>query len=359
MRKLISLCFLLIFLACKTKQDSIKPILSAITESVYASGVMKSEAQYQAFSNVNGTIQRIYLQEGDMVKIGTPILSITNDIQQLNTQNAQFAAQYADLSNNQGKLDDAKNLISIQLRKMKSDSLLLQRQRNVWQRGGGTKVELEQRELGYEAAKVDYQSALLKYDDLRRQLDFAASQSRMNLQISRKMANDFTLKSEVNGVLYQLYKKRGESVTPQSPLALLGRNKQFVLEMQVDEYDIFKIVKGQLVLVRLDSYKGKVFEAKVTSISPMMNEASRTFLVEAVFVDPPKTLYPFISFEANIVIHTKPKTMLIPINYLINDSTVLKSNGEQVRVSTGLKDYKMIEILSGISVTDELANPIK
>jgi len=359
MRKLISLCFLLFFLTCKNKQENVKPIISAITESVYASGVLKSEAQYQAYSNVNGTIQRIYLQEGAMVKVGTPILSITNDIQQLNTQNAQLAAQYADLSNNQGKLDDAKNGISIQFRKMKSDSLLLQRQRNIWQSNGGTKVQLEQRELGYEAAKVDYQSALLKFDELKKRLDFAALQSRKNLQISQKMASDFTLKSEVNGVLYQLYKKKGEAVTPQTPLALLGGNKQFVLEMQVDEYDIFKIVKGQLVVVKLDSYKGKVFEAKVTSISPMMNQATKTFLVEASFLDPPKTLYPFISFEANIIIHAKPNAILIPINYLLNDSTVLKSNGEQVRVSTGLKDYKMVEILSGISVDDELANPIK
>ena len=359
MHKLRFLYFLFFLLACKNKQEHVKPVLSAITESVYASGMLKSEAQYQAFSSVSGSIQDIYVKEGDMVKIGTPILSITNDLQQLNTQNAQLAAQYADLSNNKEKLDDARNLISLQFRKMKNDSLLLQRQQNIWQNNGGTKVELEQKQLSYEASKVDYQSALLKYEELKKQLDFAALQSRKNLQISQKMTNDFTLKSEVSGVLYQLYKKRGESVTPQTPLALLGGRKQFVLEMQVDEYDIFKVVKGQRVWVTLDSYKGQVFEAKVSSISPMMNEASKTFLVEAIFVNPPKILYPFISFEANIVIHTKPKALLIPINYLLNDSTVLKSNGEQVRVKIGLKDYKMVEILTGIQVADELANPIK
>ena len=96
------------------------------------------------------------------------------------------------------------------------------------------------------------------------------------------------MKSEINGTLYQLYKKQGELVTSQSPLALLGSNKNFVLEMQVDEYDIFKIKAQQLVLVTLDSYKGKVFEARVSSISPMMNEASKTFLVEANFVHPPE-----------------------------------------------------------------------
>lgn len=359
MYKLYALFFLFFLLSCKSKPETVKPLLSTITQSVYAAGILKSEAQYQAFSNVNGSIKDIYVKEGANVRIGTPILSISNDLQQLNTQNAQLAAQYAALSNNQGKLEDAKNLISIQLRKMQSDSLLWIRQKNIWQNNGGTKVDLEQRELGFESSKVDYQSAVLKFDELKRQLGFAASQSKKNVQISQKMASDFTLKSEIDGVLYQLYKNRGESITPQTPLALLGGNKKFVLEMQVDEYDIFKVKPGQLVLVTLDSYKDKVFEAKVVSISPMMNQSTKTFLVEAIFVEPPKALYPFISFEANIVIQTKPKALLIPINYLLNDSTVLKSNGEKVKVTTGLKDYKMVEILSGISAADELIDPIQ
>lgn len=355
-----SLLYILLFLlACKSKTPHIKPLVSAITESVYASGVLKSEAQYQSFSNVNGTINEIYLDEGDPVKIGTPLLSITNDLQRLNTENAALAAQYATLANNKGKLEDARNLMSIRLRRMKSDSLLYRRQQNVWQSDGGTKVELEQRELNYESSKVDYQSAILKFDELKKQLDFAALQSRKNLQISQKLASDFTLKSEVNGILYQLYKKKGESVTQQMPIALLGSNGRFILEMQVDEFDIFKVKKGQLVLVTLDSYKERVFEAKVSSISPMMIQQTKTFLVEAIFTAPPKTLYPFISFEANIVIHTKPKALLIPINYLVNDSTVLKSSGEMVKVKTGLKDYKMVEILSGITAADELNNPIQ
>jgi HlyD family secretion protein len=360
MRKLIFFSLILLLaVACKSKNDNIKPILSPITESVYAAGVLKSDKQYQAFSTVNGTIQQIYVQEGETVKIGTPILSIKDNIQQLNTQNAIISADYAALSNNQDKLLEVSNLIALQLQKMKNDSLLLQRQLNIWKQGVGTKVQVEQRQLTYAATKVDYKAAVLKYKSLKKQLDFAALQSNKNLQISKKVTEDFTLKSEVNGVLFQLYKKPGEMVNPQTPLALLGEHKKFVLEMQVDEYDIFKIKKGQLVLVTLDSYKGKVFEAKVTTISPLMKEASKTFLVEALFLNPPQTLYPFISFEANIMISTKTNALLIPISYLVNDTTVLKSNGEQLKVKTGLRNYKMVEIISGLKITDELANPIK
>jgi hypothetical protein len=132
---------------------------------------------------------------------------------------------------------------------------------------------------------------------------------------------------------------------------------KFILEMQVDEYDILKIKKGLTVLVTLESYKGKVFEALVTKINPLMNERSKTFLVEAEFVKQPEILYPNISFEANIVINSKEKAILIPRDYLLNDSFVVKPNGDKIAVKTGLKDYQKIEIISGINAEDELVKP--
>ncbi|MBK9639804.1 MAG: hypothetical protein IPO72_00560 [Saprospiraceae bacterium] len=88
-----------------------------------------------------------------------------------------------------------------------------------------------------------------------------------------------------------------------------------------------------------------------------MNERSKTFLVEAEFMERPEILYPNISFEANIVISSKDKAMLIPRKYLVNDSMVIKSNGEKVIVKIGLKDYQKVEILSGVSPEDELLEP--
>jgi hypothetical protein len=38
---------------------------------------------------------------------------------------------------------------------------------------------------------------------------------------------------------------------------------------------------------------------------------------------------------------------------------VLKANGEKQIIKTGLKDYNKIEILSGLTSTDELLKPIK
>ena len=349
--------FSVFLFSCKSQVDKIKPAVESISESIYASGVVKSKNQYQAFAVVNGIINNVFVAEGDSVKKGTPILSIANETQRLTKENAGLAAEFSDVSANQGKLNEARLSIELSGNKMKNDSALFFRQKNLWEQEIGTKVELEQRDLAYQNSKNAYYSSIVRYNDLKRQLNFTSAQSKKNLLISSKLASDFTLKSEIDGIVYSITKSRGEIVGTQTPLAIIGDAKNFILEMQVDEYDILKIRNGLPVLVTLDSYKGKVFEAVVTGINPLMNERSKTFLVEAEFIQKPGILYPNITFEANIVIQSKSKAILIPRNYLLNDSIVIKSNGDTVIVKTGLKDYQKIEIISGISAEDELINP--
>jgi multidrug efflux pump subunit AcrA (membrane-fusion protein) len=240
---------------------------------------------------------------------------------------------------------------------MKSDSAMWIRQKALWETQIGSKVELENRELVFQNSKVAYLSAKVKYDELKRQIDFTASQAQKNLLISAKSENDFIIRSQVNGKIYSITKSIGELVTPQTPVAVVGNDGNFVLEMQVDEVDIFMVKLDQAVKVSLESYKGSVFDAKVSKIIPYMNERSKTFLVEATFVHPPVSLFPNSTFEANILIQTKKSALLIPRNYLLNDSFVINSSGTKMKVVTGLKDYQKVEILSGLGKDDELLKP--
>lgn len=343
--------------ACGKKQETTQPTEATITESIYASGIIKSDQQYQAYATVNGIVDQVFVEDGDPVVKGQPILTISNETQRLNKENAQLAASFYDLSANQEKLNDAQQLIALSRDKMKNDSTLYVRQKNLWKQNVGTPVELEQRELNYENSKNAYQSAIVKYNDLKRQLNFNAQQSKKSLLISEEMADDYTVRSELNGVVYSIDKEKGELVSAQTPVAVVGAKDAFVLEMQVDEYDIVSIEKGQKVLVTMDSYKGHTFEAKVSKINPLMNERTKAFTIEAVFVTRPRVLYPNISFEATIVLRTKQKALLIPRAYLNADNTVTLKSGEKVKVKTGLKDYQKIEILSGLKKEDEILMP--
>ncbi len=343
--------------ACKQKIEKTKPIVSDISESIYASGIVKSKNQYQAFSTVSGIIENVFVSEGDSVNVGTPILSLSNVPQRLGKENAELSARFSDFSANQDRLNEAKLLIDLAASKLKNDSALYFRQLALWHQQVGSKVDLEQRELAFQNSKTSYYSAKVRYQDLKRQLDFSSSQSKKNLLISSKLESDYTLKSEIDGVVYDILKEKGEQVGLQTPLAVIGNREHFILEMQVDEYDIFKVQKGLKVLVNMDSYKGQVFEAIVSKIYPIMNERSKTFLVEAEFVQRPETLYPNVTFEANIILQSKKQAILIPRNYLINDSLVIKGDGQKVIVKTGLRDFQKIEIVSGISAEEELLKP--
>ncbi len=353
----VYLFIVLSFLACKNKVRIIKPTVEPISESIYASGIVKSKGQYQVFATVNGIIENVFVSEGDSIKKGAPILSINSKSQRLNLENAELSAEFLDISANKEKLYEAKMIVDFSLHKMRNDSLMYFRQKNLWDQQIGTKAEFEQKELACQNSKNAYVSSITRYNDLKRQLDFNSSQSKKNLLISRNLINDYTICSEIDGIVYYLSKSKGETVGSQSSIAIIGDAKMFILEMQVDEYDIIKIKKDLRVEVTLDSYKAQVFEARITKINPLMNERSKTFVVEAEFLQAPKLLYPNISFVANVVIDSKQKAILVPRNYIINDSIVVKSNGDRVVVKVGLKDFQKAEILSGITENDELIEP--
>jgi multidrug efflux pump subunit AcrA (membrane-fusion protein) len=137
----------------------------------------------------------------------------------------------------------------------------------------------------------------------------------------------------------------------------LGSTDEYILEMQVDEYDIVKISRGQKIIVSMDSYSGETFEAIVSKVNPIMDEQSKSFTVEGIFIKEPKVLYPNLTLEANIIIQSKEDVLTLPRNFIINDQYVLNSNRDTISVQLGIKDYQKAEILQGIDADTEIIKP--
>lgn len=344
-------------ISCSGKRETISPQVQDITESVYASGVVKSKRQYQVFSTVNGIVKEILVEEGDTVKVGQPLFRIFNRTSELNQRNAALAAEHARLDKNRQKLEELLLAIEVAKKKMRNDSLLLQRQQNLWEQNIGTKVDLEQRQLSYQNSVKDFESAQIRYTDLRRDLELNAKQAQTNLEISSTIAEDYVIKSEINGKVYDVLKEPGELITSQSPVALIGDISNFLLELQVDEYDLASVKTGQEVYISMDSYKEKVFEGTVTKINPVLNERTKSFTVEAEFKSKPPILYPFLTAEANIVVEQKHKALTIPREYLLSGGYVLTEDEERRKVETGLMDYERVEITGGLTADDIILKP--
>jgi multidrug efflux pump subunit AcrA (membrane-fusion protein) len=184
---------------------------------------------------------------------------------------------------------------------------------------------------------------LRKEKDLKNQL----AQLQNNVITSTSRSNDFSLKTIMHGKVYQTFKQRGDLVTLQEPLAIIGDAQQFVLKMLIDEVDISKVQIGQKVLVNLEAYNGKLFEAKVTRIAPKMDDRTQTFEIEAKFVKPPSHLYMGLTGEGNIIIEEKRDVLVIPREYLQPGNKVETDKG-WVKVTTGLSNWSYVEIVAGL-----------
>ncbi len=352
-----ALLCLLIVASCSDKTDAVYPEERSITQSVYASGVVVSKDQYQVFATASGILESILVSEGDSVSTGQIIARVSNQAASLTRDNAALASDYASVQNNEEKLDELRTAIQLAALKRADDSLMILRQRNLRKQGVGSQIEVEQKELAAANSRTSHINAILKYSQLVKQLRFASKQARLNREISSVASSDLVVKSKLSGTVYSIFKKRGEAVNPQTPIALLGSDSAFIIELQVDEYDIASLRLGQIAYVTMDSYRDTVFKATITKVYPIMNARTKSFTVEAMFIEEPKQLYANLTVEANIVLQTKKNVLIIPRTYVTKDGYVKLADGTMKKVVEGIRDYQMVEILQGLSKSDALMKP--
>ncbi|MEM0542703.1 efflux RND transporter periplasmic adaptor subunit [Flavobacterium sp. j3] len=358
--KVFCLSMVLLVVSCSKKDsEEIQPTLGTITESVYASGVIKSENQYTVYSTVSGILQIINVIPGQTINKGQTLFQIENDKASLTTENARLSYQLSNENSRyiQDKIAEMETKVQMAKDKLVVDQSVYNRNKNIKQYKVISEVEYERVELTYKNSKSNYETAVKQLSQLKLQLKNDQSRNSNNLKISEKSQSDFEVKSAFSGELFDVLVKEGTLITSQMPLAVIGEKNKYLLELDVDENDMVKVILGQKIVVTLDSYKGKVFEAKVDKIYPIMDERSRTFKIEAHFDNPPAKLYPNLTAEANIIIQTKKNALTIPKSYLIDDKFVLVNEDEKRQVKIGLNDYQNVEILEGLNAGETIYKP--
>ncbi|ESU26548.1 hypothetical protein FLJC2902T_25190 [Flavobacterium limnosediminis JC2902] len=356
LKTILPLFAVLAVVACKNANSGIQPTVGNITQSVYASGSVKAEGQYVVYSSVSGDLRNINVTVGDTIVKGQSLFGLDSDKAELNTENARLAYQLSNENNLyiKNKIAEMELTVLTAKDKVKLDESIYKRNKNVKDQGGITEVDFERSELAYKNSKLVYESAQNRLEQLRVQLKNEQSRSDVNLRLSEKNQSDFTIKSAFSGKLFDVLVKEGAFITPQTPLAVIGKADSFFLELEVDENDMARVKNGQEVLVTMDSYKGTVFKAVVDKIYPIMDERSRTFKIEVKFIQTPEKLYPNLTAEANIIIQTKKQAITIPKNYLIDNTYVLVDGDEKRKVKTGLSDYQKVEILEGLKAGETI-----
>ncbi|MFY8112234.1 MAG: efflux RND transporter periplasmic adaptor subunit [Flavobacterium sp.] len=355
---MLFLSILLINCSQKESQE-IQPTIGGITESVYASGVIKARDQYTVYATVNGILKKTKVVVGQKINKGQVLFELDNDKADLNTQNALLAYEISKKENRyiQDKIAELELKIQAAKDKLVLDESIYSRNKNALKYGGISQVDFERVEQAYKSSKSSLEMAKNQLTQQKIQFQNEQNKNANNLKISLKNQSDYSVKSEFEGQLFDLPVKDGTFVTTQMPIATIGKSNNFILELDVDENDMVRVQLGQKIVVTMDSYKGIVFDAIVSKIYPIMDERSRTFKIEARFLKTPPNVFPNLTAEANIIIHTKKNAITIPKEYLIEGTYVLVNKDEKRKVKIGLSDYKKVEILEGLKANETLYKP--
>ena len=356
-----NLCLVIVslfFITCSKKQEKILPEKKDLTESVYSSVTIQPDSLYEVYAIVAGILDKNLVEEGAIITKNSALIQIINNTPKLNTQNAKLSLNLAkeNYNGNAAVLAGIKEEIIAANLKYKNDSINYFRQKNLWDQKIGSKVDFDTKQLNYQLSSNNLQLLKSRYNRTENELKTAVKQAQNNYKTSLIATKDFTVKSKINGKVYALYKNTGEIITTMEPLAAVGSATDFIIEMLVDEVDIVKIIEDQQVLITLDAYQGEVFTGKVTKILPKKDERNQTFVVEALFDNPPKKLYPGLSGEANIIIATKNEVLTIPKEYLIDENKV-KTDDQLVEIVIGLQNLEFVEVISGITEDSYIYKP--
>ena len=339
--------------SCKHKTKEVQPAVKMLTEAVYASGTLVPENEYRVVAATDGFLQNVLVKEGDSVKTGQLLFTLSNDNQQAQVNAAAGVVSKTKLvtAANSPAIKDIENRLAAAGIRLQNDRAQYQRYKNLFDQNAISASNYDKYRLQYETTQHDVQGLEEQLSQQKLNAALQLQQASNQLAIAQTARANGQLKSYANGVVFDLYKQTGDLIAPNQPIALIGSGKM-IAKLLVDQDDLQKIYNGQQLLITMDAFPGKLYHASVKRIYPMLNKAEQSFRVDAAFEETlPFNMYG-LNIEANIVLKEKVKAMVIPRKALIHgDSVQVKENGQpvMVKIRKGAEDNNYVQVLEGIS----------
>jgi multidrug efflux pump subunit AcrA (membrane-fusion protein) len=317
---------------------------------------------YQVNSKIPGIVDSIYVTAGQNVNPGSPLLKIQSQTNQLSLQTAENLYKLARTNAAEGSdlLITLEQKIKTAYETYQQDSVDYERFKYLNAQNIGSQQVYEQALLRFQISKSNYILALSNLQGTRDRLQTELKNARNNFLAQKSQLGDYLLLATISGKVYDIIPAVGEMVSTNRPVIELGAADSFEVEMLVDETDIILIKIDQPVVYALDALEDTVFHGRVKKIYPRINPSDKTAKVLASIDSGDYALYPGMSLEANIVIREKQGILVIPVEYLAMDRTVIVKRGskkESLKVTTGIRDLKYVEILSGLEENDHILKP--
>jgi HlyD family secretion protein len=222
--------------------------------------------------------------------------------------------------------------------------------------------------------KRDLARAQLTINEAKvKQAQAQVTQYKASLARSEEQLNYATIVAPIDGEVLSRDVEVGDAVS--SILVLgssatlvmtLGNMKQVYVDGKVDESDIGKVYLGQPARIKVESFKDKTFNGKVTKIAPMGVEKDNvtTFQVRVSIDNSGGELKALMTANAEIILKEDHNVLIIPENAIIYDKDKKaqvevpdpkgKDGKRKVAITVGISNGAKTELLSGLRKGDKV-----
>lgn len=352
----------LVLASCGASSKEIKPEYRAITETVFASGILEPEGKYNLAALSDGYIKGLNFSEGSLIKAGDLLAVIDN---QQNAISERAAQDLYEISKNNASaqapaLKQAEASIELAKEKLQQDEVQLARFKKLYESNSISKLELENMQLAVANSKTALFNAQQAYKVLKIQADQQVINQESQRNTFAYLSGNNGIRAAVGGKVYRKMKENGDFVRKGDLIAMIGSADEIYAKINIDESNIGKIKIGQKVIIQLNTDKERRFNGTLYEILPAFDEATQSFICKVKFDEELPLKISGTQLQVNVIIGKKEKALVIPRSYLdYGNKVMVKGKDEAVIVKTGFVSNEWVEIISGLSANDVLEEPLK
>jgi HlyD family secretion protein len=347
-----------------------------VARSVVATGKIQPITKVEVKSKASGIVEKLYVDINNKVRKGEQLAQLDQEeIQaQVSAQRAQLAAAEANVTTYEANIEQDKvNAAAPDLPMYKAS---LERNREMQKEGVVSRQTLDDSNRDYLAAltRRDSSKAQIGVDTAKlKQARAQVQQAQASLKQLEEQLSYTTIVAPMDGVILSRDVEIGDAV---SSILVLGSTATLVMtegdttqvyvQGKVDEADIAHVYMGQPARIKVESFRDRVFNGKVTKIAPLGVEKDNvtTFEVRVSIDNPGGELKANMTANAEILLDEHKGVLTVPENAVIYDNQKnasveipdkkQKEGKRKVPVKVGLSNGSITEVLSGLKEGDQV-----
>jgi HlyD family secretion protein len=339
-----------------------------------ATGKIQPITKVELKSKASGIVEKLYVDINQHVAKGQVLAQLDQQeiLAQVAAQKAQLEAASANVGTFQANI--AQDKVNAEAPDLPMYKNTLDRNLQMQKEGVVSQQALDDANRNYLAAlnKRDTSRATISVDQAKlKQAEAQVLQSKATLNQLDEQLSYTTLVSPMDGEILSRDVELGDAVS--SILVLgstatlvmtIGDTRQVYVQGKVDEADIANVYMGQPARIKVESFRDRVFNGKVTKIAPLGVEKDNvtTFEVRVSIDNPGGELKANMTANAEILVDEHKNTLMVPEQALTYDNKKnasvnvpdpkSKDGVRSVPVKVGIANGSNTEILSGLKEGD-------